>query len=695
VARAAGGLAALAISLALFGVPPAPAQPRDEVAALGRELVYGGDAEFPPYEYLDAQGRPAGLNVELVRAIARRERLQVRIELLPWAQVRAGLRDGSLDLAAMYRSDRRQREVDFAVAHELVYHEMFVARGGGTALRSLADLAGRRVAVQRETRGAEAVAELVPAPTVTLVDSEPDALRALAAGEVEVALVSQAVGRPFVEREALAARVAVTGPPVLLTEYAFVTARGRPALLDRVNQGIQGVKSSGEYDRLYDRWIRPDRSAERLRLAAWALAAAGALVLGIVAWNRTLRRKVTLQTEALRREYEERGKVQAALAQREVALKQAGRMEAIGRLAGGVAHDFNNIVTVIVSHASMLREDLAGRPEAQEAEGILAASDRAKRLTRQILALSRESPVETEPVDLGALAQGMARMLERLAGEGVRVEVAVPPAPLVVEAAPTHLEQILLNLASNGRDAMPSGGRLTVSVDALDAAAARAPGFDPGPCAALSVTDTGTGMDPATQARIFEPFFTTKDIGRGTGLGLATVFANVHRLSGRIVVKSSPGEGSTFTVIIPLAGAAHAQASAAAGGATLRLEGLRVLLADDDDAVRHAARRILAAAGAEVLAAADGEEARAAASSGPRPNVLVTDVIMPRGGGPALAAELRGRWPDLAVLYVSGHVDEDAHLDLATPGTGFLAKPFAPAALVGAVARLTGRASGR
>jgi ABC-type amino acid transport substrate-binding protein len=259
--RAAGRVLAAAGCLLLLGGPPAPAQPRDEVAALGRELVYGGDAEFPPYEFLDRDGQPAGLNVDMVRAIARRERLQVRIELRPWGEIRAGVREGRIDFAAMYRSVRREREVSFAVAHELVYHEMFVARGGGLALRSLADLAGRKIAVQRETRGSEAVTDLEPAPEVVLVDSEPDALRALAAGQVEAALVSQAVGRPFVDREALASRIAVSGPPVLLTEYAFVTALGRPALLDRINQGVQAMKSSGEYDRLYDRWIRPDRSA--------------------------------------------------------------------------------------------------------------------------------------------------------------------------------------------------------------------------------------------------------------------------------------------------------------------------------------------------------------------------------------------------------------------------------------------------
>ena len=680
-------LAAVAAMTAAAGLLfSADAQPRDDVAALGGELVYGGDADFPPYEYLDANGRPAGLNVDLVRAVARRERLQLRIELHPWPEVVAGIRSGRFDLAAMYRGDARATFVDYAIAHELVYHELFVGRGSGFAPQSLADLAGRRVAVQRDTRAEDAVAALEPAPTLLRYESEPRALRSLASGQVEAAIVTQAVGRPFVERQDLAGKIGVSGPPVLLTEYAFVTAKNRPALLDRINRGVQAAKASGEYDALYDRWIRPDRSAERLRYAAWALGAAAVLVAGVVAWNRTLRRRVAEQTAALRRQVEEQARAEAAIAQRDLALKQASRLEGIGRLAAGVAHDFNNVVTVIVSHASMLKEDLAGRAEAEEAEGILAASDRAKRLTRQILALARDAPAEVERLDLGALVEGMRRMLDRLVGSGIHVEVAPAPGPLPVEASPTHLEQILLNLASNARDAMPAGGRLRVSLSRVEAAAARAPGFDPvRPCAALTVEDTGAGMDAATQARIFEPFFTTKAGAEGTGLGLATVFANVHRLSGRVTVRSAPGAGSTFTVFIPLAGPAPAAvAPVAAEGA--RLDGLRVLVVDDDAAVLAEARRILAAAGAEVFSAGAVEAARAAVPAGPPLAVLVTDVVMPEGTGPALASDLRARWPGLRVLYLSGQ----AHAGLAVErGTAFLGKPFSPAALVAAVARLS------
>jgi signal transduction histidine kinase/ActR/RegA family two-component response regulator len=651
------------------------------------ELVYGGDAHFPPYEFLDAGGKPAGLNVDLIQAVARAQGFSVKIELSPWSQVRAGLASGAVDVAAMYRSPHRAREVDFAIAHELVYHEMFIRRGG-EPVRSLADLDGKQVLVEGGTFSSDALVELGFGLELRPMSSEPAVLQALARGEGDVAVVTQAPNRPF-DRTDLQRAVVPTGPPVLLAEYAFVTRKDRRELIERLNQGVATVKASGEYERIYQRWLHPDRSARRVQAILWALLGALVLVALVALWNQSLRRRVAQQTQALRREFDEKERALAALAETERSLRSSQKMEAVGRLAGGVAHDFNNILSVILSYGSALRESLAERHiPTSDVDEILSASERAARLTKQLLAFSRSTPVDAVRLDLGVLVAGMTSMVQRLVGEHIRLETTVPHHPVVVEAEATQIEQMLLNLSANARDAMPEGGQLTIRVEEQHLAEGNAQGLASGEYAVLLVGDSGVGMDQATLARIFEPFFTTKEVGRGTGLGLATVLAQAHRLKGRIAVESSPGHGATFRVFLPRSAVRDLElhpAGAAAPAASL--ETLQILLVEDDESLRRAASAALERAGHRVLEARDGAVALEIASRFPTP-VVVTDVVMPKRSGPSLVAELRRRRPDLLVLFTSGYVQEGERLDLDVPGTAFLAKPYTAQALVEAVHRL-------
>jgi signal transduction histidine kinase/ActR/RegA family two-component response regulator len=675
---------AVALPCALLASGPSPETP---VPAEALEFVYGGDAQFPPYEFLDPSGEPAGLNVDLIRAVARQQGLRVRVRLGRWTAIRAGLMAGEIDVAAMYRTPQRAREVDFAIAHEFVYHEMFVRRGS-PGLVSLRDLDGKRVLVEAGTFSAESLRALGTCAAVLEQPSEPEALRALARGEGDVAVVTQAAGRPFHERSRAVPQVVPSGPPVLLAEYAFVTLPGRRQLLERLNAGVAAVKASGEYERLFARWLQPDRSAGKLRMVAAALLAALMAAALVALWNASLRRQVAAQTRALRFQLEEKGRAQAALASTERELRNAQRLESVGRVAGGMAHDFNNVLSVILSYAYALREALLSRGEATaDVDEILSASERASRLTRQLLAFSRSTPVATVRLDLGALVLEMRSLLQRLVGEHVRVETTVPEEPVVIEGEATQLEQVLLNLAANARDAMPEGGQLELRV------ATRAFGGDgalpAGDYASVRVTDTGVGMDAATLARIFEPFFTTKEVGRGTGLGLATVMAQVRRLRGTVTVESAPGRGSTFEVLLPLSavrelGPAHAELAPAPAPAP---GPLAVLLVEDDEALRRSGALALQRAGHRVVEAKDGDQALELFGLAPF-TVVVTDVVMPRRGGTSLVAELRRRRPGLLVLYVSGYVQDGQPLDLDAPGTAFLAKPYAGPALVEAVYRL-------
>jgi signal transduction histidine kinase/ActR/RegA family two-component response regulator len=659
------------------------------------QIVYGGDAHFPPYEFLDQEGQPAGLNVDLIRAVGRAQGLDVRIELRSWKEIRAGLQNGQIDVAAMYRSPRRAREVDFAIPHELVYHEMFIRRGT-PALNSLAHLKGRRVLVEKDTFAEDALMEMGYDRELQSVTSEPEALSVLAAGGGDVAIVTQTPGRPFQERLALADKITATGPPVLLAEYAFVTCKGRRDLVEILNQGVAAVKADGQYDRIFNHWIRPDLSARLARQIGWAVVVTLAVFFAGAGWNYSLRRRVARQTEALRREFQEKEQAQAALAESERFLRQSQKMEAVGCMAGGIAHDFNNILTIILNYGYFVRAELVAENLATaSADEILAATERAGRLTKQLLAFSRAMPMKIELLDLCEVTQEMNTMIQRLVGEHICMELVVASEPVVVEADLVDIEQMLLNLAANARDAMPDGGKLTLTIAGRTLPAGNPLSLAAGDYAAVVVADNGLGMSSEMLEKIFDPFFTTKQVGHGTGLGLAIVFANVTKLGGKVTVTSAPAQGATFTLLLPRRHAVRSNPALSNRVEGIATGGRRqtVLLVEDDEALRHAARLALEQAGYQIIEAGDGMEALKVAAQNNLISIVVTDVVMPRRSGPQLVAELRARIPELCVLYVSGYVQKSEKIDVSPPHTAFLAKPYSPKDLVAAVQALSSAGS--
>jgi signal transduction histidine kinase len=652
-----------------------------------RQIVYGGDAHFPPYEFLDEEGQPAGLNVDLIRAVGRAEGLDVQIELHSWKEVRAGLQNGQIDVAAMYRSPRRAREVDFAIPHELIYHEMFIRRGT-PALNSLADLKNRRVLVEKDTFAEDALVEMGYDRKLQSVTSEPEALFVLAGGGGDVAMVTQTPGRPFQERLALADKIMATGPPVLLAEYAFVTRKGRRDLVEILNQGVAAVKADGQYDRIFNHWIRPDLSARLARQIGWAVVVTLAVFFAGACWNYSLRRRVARQTEALRREFQEKEQAQAALAESERFLRQSQKMEAVGCMAGGIAHDFNNILTIILNYSYFVRAELVAKNLATtSADEILAATERAMRLTKQLLAFSRATPMKIELLDLCVVTQEMSTMIQRLVGEHISVELVVAGEPVVVEADLVDIQQMLLNLSANARDAMPDGGKLTLTIANRTLPVGNPLSLAAGDYAAMVVADNGLGMSSEMLEKIFDPFFTTKQVGHGAGLGLAIVFANVTKLGGKVTVSSVPAKGSTFTLLLPRRRTAPPPSASSDSEEKIVTDGRRqtILLVEDDEVLRHAARIALEQAGYQIIEAGDGVEALKVAEQNDLISIVVTDVVMPRRNGPQLVAELRPRIPGLCVLYVSGYVQKNEKIDVNFPHTAFLAKPYTPKELVTAV----------
>jgi signal transduction histidine kinase len=381
-----------------------------------------------------------------------------------------------------------------------------------------------------------------------------------------------------------------------------------------------------------------------------------------------------------------RTRAEQALRQSEEQLRQAQKMEAIGRLAGGVAHDFNNLLSVILSYLELalgaLQPDDPMHEDLKEAH---TAAARAAGLTRQLLLFSRHQVFEPMVVDLHELLRGMTKMIERILGEDVNLVVVPPPSPGRVLVDRSHIEQVLLNLVVNARDAMPTGGKLTIeTANAVldDEYTTRHFPAKPGRYVMIAISDTGIGMTPEVQARIFEPFYTTKEKGKGTGLGLSTVFGIVQQSEGNIWVYSEPAHGTTFKIYLPRVDAEVNDHKPPVAPSTLQ-GSETILLVEDEQQVRVVAFNVLRRYGYEVLSAQHPGEALIVSERHPgRIDLLLTDVVMPQMSGPELAKRLGAARPEMRILFMSGYTDDSVvRHGVLEDGAAFLQKPITPASL--------------
>ena len=417
------------------------------------------------------------------------------------------------------------------------------------------------------------------------------------------------------------------------------------------------------YDELEVNWKKKDGTRIRVHLSVRSHRGADGQVEYYESFARDITQQRQLQTQ----------------------LAQAQKMEAIGRLAGGVAHDFNNLLTIILSYSDLLLEDLPqDSADRDDVTQIRKAAEGASALTRQLLAFSRQQVLQLQVVDLNASVSGIQKLLARLLREDVQLHCILRPETGAIRVDPGQLEQVIMNLGVNARDAMPNGGKLTIETGNVDIdvsytqvhAAAKA-----GRYVMLAVTDTGTGMDAATQARIFEPFFTTKDVGKGTGLGLATVQGIIQQSGGFIWVYSEPGHGTCFKIYLPRVDEAVSETAVTDLEQTRGTE--TILIAEDVTAVRTVTREMLMRAGYHVLEAADGTSAvKAAAEFNGVIHLLITDVVMPDFNGRDLADRLKAVRPAMQVLFMSGYTDDAVvRHGILEHGIAYLQKPFTPASL--------------
>ncbi|HSN27084.1 MAG TPA: PAS domain S-box protein, partial [Kofleriaceae bacterium] len=430
---------------------------------------------------------------------------------------------------------------------------------------------------------------------------------------------------------------------------------------ERVREASGAIDIDGAYDEEY-RIVRPDGTSRWIRDTGFPVRDE----LGRVARVIGVARDITQ-----RRELEDR-------------LFHAQKMDAIGRLAGGIAHDFNNIVGTITMEAELALELDPPAASRESLVEIRSAAGRAAALTRQLLMFSRRQVMHLQRLDLNTLVISLARMLQRIIGENIGLQLHLSPTPLPVRGDASMLDQIIVNLAINARDAMPSGGTLTIETAVPSTRTARGPGAPDGRYACLRVIDSGTGIAPEVIPRIFEPFYTTKPRGEGTGLGLAIVFGVVNQHAGYLSVDSQLGRGATFEVFLPLVD--DDAPLAESDGAVARGRGETILLVEDEEPFRRATRRLLERHGYYVVVAENADEAlRVWQALGPDVALLLTDLVMPGAmGGEALAERVRAEKPDVKIVFTSGYTARRS--DIVAP-ENFVQKPFASSELLATIRR--------
>ncbi|GAB6096150.1 hypothetical protein JCM14469_24030 [Desulfatiferula olefinivorans] len=763
-----------------------------------RPIIIGGDHRYPPFEFLDDSGRPAGFTVDMARAVAREMNMNIQIRLGPWADIIEALKSGEIDvIGGMFYSLKRNRNFDFSPPYLVSHYVSVVRRGAGDPPESFDDLDGLSLVIQEGDIISDVLSEKKPDLHPALVQSQYDVLKAVAEGQYDGSIVPRISSMHLIESQAW--DNLVFGKKSLYAgDYAFAVRKGRSALLAQFGEGLKVLEENGEYRKISDRWLgvfaeKPVSLRDALAYSAMVIVPLTLVLLIVFLWSFFLKRQVAARTEELRagEEFQRAmitcspvaiycvdldGKVAAwsASAQRifgwnkdevvgrplpivpddkreefqhlrdyvlagdgfsnrhlirrrkdgslfdaslsvapirdakgliigimgaveditdriraeneqarlQAQLIQARKIESVGRLAGGVAHDYNNMLGVIIGYAEMAMARLSpGDPLQDDLSEIMKAARRSSDITRQLLAFARKQTIAPRVIDLNETVEGMLRMLRRLIGEDIDLTWHPAHEPGMVNMDPTQIDQILANLCVNARDAIGGVGKLTIETNHArfdEDDCAGCPGAVPGDFVMLVVSDDGCGMAPDTLENLFEPYFTTKGMGKGTGLGLATVYGIVKQNGGFIQVNSEPGNGSTFTIYLPShQGQKDMEPKPEKDDVPLG-HGETVLIVEDEPSILKLTEAILARLGYDVITAPSPAKAlEAAGAHEGRIHLMITDVVMPEMNGRDLAERLKRFHPAMRVLYMSGYTaDVIAHRGVLGTGTNFIQKPF-------------------
>jgi signal transduction histidine kinase/ActR/RegA family two-component response regulator len=657
------------------------------LAPASAQTVRVGVYQDRPMVFMDGEGVAQGIYADVLRDLARREGWDLEFVPGTFPECLDRLDRAEIDLmTGIAYSDERARRWRFN--HETLlsnWGQLYVPRG--SHVKSLLDLDGATMAVLAgdiyNSRFRENAALFGLGCTYVEVDSFQEVLALVARREVDAGLVSRLVGTQH-EAEYDVARSSVVCCP---SELRFAApAHSDPEVLSRIDAYLATAREErgSVYYQSLDRWLETKTEREVFPVwAAWLLLGTALVAASLLFSNLLFQRRLRVRTEELSR--------------MSAQYHQAQKMEAVGRLAAGIAHDFNNQLSVIEGYCGILLEDVSEHELASSrVKQILQASQRAGSLTRQLLAFGRKQALCAEVVDVNLLVAELSDPLSRILGDDVSLVTEMGEGPLRIEVDAVHLQQALMNLASNARDAMPDGGRLSLRTCGADALASDS---RDGSEVVLEIQDTGEGIPAEAQAQIFDPFFTTKPKGEGSGLGLAMVHGFVSQSGGSIEVHSGPERGTLFRIRLPrVFGEPEPAPAPAPEPATVTkrlsrdsLDDPTILLVEDNEAVRTYMVEVLERAGYHVIDAGSGQRAvELAQEHGESLSLLVTDVVMPEIDGLELASYLVGENPRLRVLFVTGYSEQDVAqcCESLEARASMLTKPFQPGGLVEAVQSL-------
>jgi signal transduction histidine kinase/CheY-like chemotaxis protein len=677
---------ALALAAALLAI--------SSPARAGKQVRIGIH-EAKPIAFTDADGVTRGFAIDVIEHVADSEDWTIKYVRGTWSECSDRLERGEIDLLfPMFHTEDREKIFDFSTVPLLsTWGAVFALREA--EIESILDLQDKNVAVVRDDIFNKELKSLVDRFGIESVflelGSTEEVIGAIVDGRADAGAVERIDGQRLAENTAVEKTRVVFSPG--LGYFASPAGRGS-ALLEALDANLSAMKAdrSSVYHTSYERWFGSTQSRPFPRWLAWVLVAGGLAIVLVLGFNLALRAQVRAKTREIRqrhaqleKEIGDRKRTEAALVQKEKEFYQAQKMEAIGRLAGGVAHDFSNIINVITGYCDLSlkridRDDPAFEYIKEARSGAYRAAD----LTRQLLAFSRKQVLSTRVVELNRLLTGMNKMLLRLLGDDVEFVMNLAPDLGRVMMDPGQIQQVVMNLAVNARDAMPRGGSIIIETRnvALDQEhEGRPPGLKPGRYVAMSVTDTGDGMSQATVTRIFEPFYTTKDPDRGTGLGLSTVHGIVKQCGGEVEVSSEPGRGSRFTIYLPRIDlTADEEDGTAVPTAT---DSARILLVEDDESMRRMTVEMLRSRGYEIMEASGAREAlEVYGECAEEIDLVLTDVVMPGMSGVELGDTLLAIDPDIHVLYMTGYSEEtiDEHGVLLS-SESVIGKPFTEDAL--------------
>lgn len=683
--RGRGVLWAVAFAIGALGVLTTWPSP-----GAAQTVLKIGVYQNPPKLYLDEQERPKGMYVDLIGAIAKATDLQFEYVPCSWNECLNWLETGRLDVMpdVAYSPERAQR---FRFSKVPVFHGWSVvyvhSRSG---IESLVDLDRKRVAALRggaqETEMTKLAAEYGIRPSLIQYESFERMFEDLRDRKVDAALFNRFVGQWRAREYGVVQTPVIFAPSTNFIAYSKALD---PAISERIDLALreQVETPRSEYEQALKRWFYDYHPPAVPLWLYWTAGITTALLLTAVAFAWLLRRTVRLQTAELRDKLTE-------VRRKNEQLAQAQKMEAVGQLTGGLAHDFNNRLAAVMTNLELLEDHVAPQSEARELiASAIRSAERGAELTRRLLVFSRSHELRPKVVNVNRTIAGMTDLLRRTLGEKIAIRTELSGDLWSTNVDPGQLENTILNLALNARDAMPEGGTLileTRNVE-LDQGYAEGPSdVGPGAYVLLAVTDTGTGMTPDVRARAFEPFFTTKTERNGSGLGLSMIYGFVKESGGHIEIQSEPGDGASIRIYLPRDVRVPIEEPLAERGPGRMSAKGTVLVVEDDDEVRDSVEKVLRSIGYDVLSASSGHDALEIIGRTRRIDLLLTDVGLPRGmNGTELARRARSLLPGLRVLYISGytHGALDAR-DLAAEGFELIGKPFRRAELETAVRRV-------